>query len=40
MGSYLATPCRDVDEEIGDGNGMQYGVGEMQVGYGIIIIIE
>ena len=31
MGSYLAVPCREVDEELGAGNGMEYGVGEMQV---------
>ena len=31
MGSYLATACKEVDEELGSGNGMEYGVGEMQV---------
>ena len=30
MGSYLSTPCSEVDEELGAGNGMEYGVGEMQ----------
>jgi hypothetical protein len=34
MGVFLSTPCTEVEAEEGVGNGLQYAVGEMQVGNG------